>query len=76
MDNNKILKDLVYAGFGHSVRYIDFEAYKTRQQKELLQNWIDMYKDAIVLNKNCFSDEKLFYYADQIIAIARHMENL
>lgn len=31
MDNNKILKDLVYAGFGHSVRYIDFEAYKTRQ---------------------------------------------
>ncbi len=46
------------------------------QQKELLQNWIDMYKDAIVLNKGHITDEKLFYYADQIVAIARYMEKM
>ncbi len=59
-----------------SYKLKQLEGKTIKQQKELLQNWIDMYKDAIVLNKNCFSDEKLFYYADQIIAIARHMENL
>ncbi len=52
------------------------EGKTTEQQKEILQNWIDMYKDTIVLNKGHITDEKLFYYADQIVAIARYMENL
>ncbi len=52
------------------------EGKTVEQQKELLQNWIDMYKDAIVVNKKHIPDIQLIHYVNQIIAITRYTEHL